>query len=75
MSELRLTYAGTFQALQRTIKGGESSIAMLSVLGCLGLVVVLSLLDPVLWIMVALSSAERQDRKDGDLHIWQRSEL
>jgi hypothetical protein len=48
---------------------------MLTELGCLVLVLVLSLFDPVLWVMVAISSAEQQDRKNRDLHIWQRTEL
>ena len=48
---------------------------MLAALGCLGLVVLLSLFDPFLWLMFALSNAEQQERKDRDLHIWQSSEL
>jgi hypothetical protein len=43
--------------------------------GCLVLVLVVSLLDPFLWLMVAISTADREDRKNRDLHIWQRTGL
>jgi len=48
---------------------------MLAELGCLAILLVLSLFDPFLWLMVAISSAERRDRKNRDLHIWRSTEL
>jgi hypothetical protein len=37
------------------------------------LFVILSLLDPVLWLAVALARLQEEDRNKRDLHVWQNT--